>query len=116
MNHKDLVAWYAEAIDNGKSHDFALYYVVGMYVKTLTPPEALSAIPEGYSLLKNSTHEQRSWPEDATHENGNYYCSCCVCGRQFTGHKRRVLCKVCNAETVNPYIAPSPPLAREEPK
>lgn len=51
MNHKDLVAWYAEAIDNGKSHDFALYYVVGMYVKTLTPPEALSAwIPVTESL------------------------------------------------------------------
>lgn len=33
--------------------------------------------------------------EDFKHENGNYTCHCQSCGRVFTGHKRRVICKVC---------------------
>lgn len=37
----------------------------------------------------------RNWPEDASHENGNYECRCCTCGNLFVGHKRRVTCKVC---------------------
>lgn len=48
-------------------------------------------------MLKDSTHAERSWPEDASHENGNYSVVCGNCGRLFTGHKRRVLCKVCSA-------------------
>lgn len=36
-----------------------------------------------------------NWPEDATHENGDYECTCCHCGATFYGHKRRVTCKVC---------------------
>jgi hypothetical protein len=39
--------------------------------------------------------ESRSWPEDFEHENGNYCCKCCQCGKMFTGHKRRVVCRVC---------------------
>lgn len=53
-------------------------------------------IPEGYKLLKDSTIFERSFQEDAGHENGNYFCTCCDCGRQFQGHKRRVICKVCS--------------------
>lgn len=37
----------------------------------------------------------RDWTEDFEHENGNYMCKCYVCGEFFTGHKRRVVCKVC---------------------
>lgn len=37
----------------------------------------------------------RDWPEDFPHDNGMYMCKCSVCGEQFTGHKRRVVCKVC---------------------
>lgn len=40
-------------------------------------------------------HEKRSWPEDFSHENGNYCCSCVNCGLTFTGHKRRVRCRQC---------------------
>jgi hypothetical protein len=65
---------------------------------------ASGAIPDGYKLLRDSTHDERSWKEDASHENGNYYCTCCVCGRQFNGHKRRVLCKVCDGERRSPYV------------
>jgi len=39
----------------------------------------------------------RDWPEDFSHENGNYMCRCYKCGEIFRGHKRRVMCKVCAA-------------------
>lgn len=35
------------------------------------------------------------WPEDFSHENGNYNCICCYCDVMFVGHKRRVVCKQC---------------------
>jgi hypothetical protein len=65
------------------------------------------ALPAGYKLLKDSTFDDRSWKEEEGHENGRYYNTCCVCERQFLGHKRRVLCKVCDAEKVSPYVAQS---------
>ena len=72
--------------------------------KTLhTLMEHLRNQPEGYRLLRSTTHEERSFPEDATSDNGNYYNTCCECGRQFTGHKRRIVCKVCINE--KPMIA-----------
>lgn len=37
-----------------------------------------------------------SWPEDFDHENGCYECSCAYCHRHFLGHKRRVVCKICD--------------------
>lgn len=40
------------------------------------------------------------WPEDSSHENGNYECRCVGCGRHFIGHKRRVECKVCASKPV----------------
>ncbi len=36
------------------------------------------------------------WPEDFSHENGNYMCQCCICKATFVGHKRRVICKLCD--------------------
>lgn len=41
------------------------------------------------------TTNQGDWPEDSSHENGNYNCICYKCKRVFTGHKRRVVCKLC---------------------
>lgn len=38
-----------------------------------------------------------NWPEDTGLENGNYSCTCCHCGANFFGHKRRVTCKLCAA-------------------
>ena len=39
----------------------------------------------------------RDWPEDAVDEdNGQYMNTCYVCGNTFTGHKRRVTCKLCS--------------------
>lgn len=37
------------------------------------------------------------WPEDFSHENGNYQNRCTTCGASFMGHKRRPLCKRCGA-------------------
>lgn len=62
---------------------------------------APQAVQTGWKLLKDTTREERSWAEDAAHENGSYFCECMECGRQFIGHKRRVVCKSCAA-------APSP--------
>ena len=53
-----------------------------------------------------------NWPEDFDHENGQYECRCCICKATFYGHKRRVVCKLCdkpkeqpmNTMSVAPFI------------
>lgn len=40
-------------------------------------------------------HTAKDWPEDFSHENGNYQCLCSSCGGTFIGHKRRMTCKEC---------------------
>lgn len=64
---------------------------------------------EEYGIQKNTQEEvkaepiknvmgkidPRDWTEDFSHENGNYLNPCIVCGNDFFGHKRRVICKVC---------------------
>lgn len=40
--------------------------------------------------------ELSNWTEDFTQENGNYMNVCTFCKNEFKGHKRRVVCKVCN--------------------
>ena len=42
------------------------------------------------------THASRDWAEDFDHENGCYSCLCSICKQEFTGHKRRVVCKGCS--------------------
>lgn len=70
-----------------------------------------AAVPEGYKLLKDSTHAERAWIEDAGHENGLYSNTCIECGREFAGHKRRVICRVCAAAP-----APAQPAATAKPE
>jgi hypothetical protein len=41
---------------------------------------------------------ERNWTEDFEHENGNYQCRCIECKNMFIGHKRRVVCKVCDGK------------------
>jgi hypothetical protein len=38
---------------------------------------------------------EHNWPEDFSHENGNYNNDCYICKTVFIGHKRRVVCRVC---------------------
>lgn len=46
-------------------------------------------------------HHLRSWHEDREHENGNYDCICSQCNEVFTGHKRRVICRICAKPTTH---------------
>lgn len=48
-----------------------------------------------HAVVPKGARKDRDWPEDFAHENGQYFCTCSVCDRQFTGHKRRVVCKLC---------------------
>jgi hypothetical protein len=110
---------------NGKQHDTGrVNHKGGYFACTASPTDArriaeslnaLAAAPEapgtqdgvgeGFKLLKDTTHAERSWAEDAGHENGNYSNSCVVCLRQFVGHKRRCVCKVCAAAPQAPTDA-----------
>ena len=44
----------------------------------------------------------RCWEEDFSHENGNYSNHCYKCGMEFIGHKRRVMCKMCYNDALEP--------------
>ena len=46
--------------------------------------------------VQQEADASRDWPEDFPHENGQYMNTCHVCKNTFIGHKRRVVCKVCN--------------------
>lgn len=65
--------------------------------------------PQGWKLIKDSTHAERSWPDDVTSGQSLYSCCCAHCGRNFDGSKRRARCRVC-AE------APPAPAAQAEQK
>ena len=43
-----------------------------------------------------ATTSPRDWSEDFKHENGNYQNKCVNCEKWFIGHKRRIVCKVCD--------------------
>lgn len=49
-------------------------------------------------MSKSDTTNPKDWPEDFSHENGNYMCRCVSCKGDFVGHKRRVVCKQCVTE------------------
>jgi hypothetical protein len=53
------------------------------------------AVTQSYVQRLRDSRPQ-DWPGDFHLENGNYY-SKCRCGRDFTGHKRRVVCRICAA-------------------
>lgn len=61
------------------------------------PAPSVPAVPDGWQLVRDTTSEERSWPDDASHENGSYFNTCVHCLRGFIGHKRRVVCRVCAA-------------------
>lgn len=69
-----------------------------LVIHVMSAPSNSSAaytVPNGWKLIKDTTNEERTWAEDAEHENGNYFNNCSSCGRTFVGHKRRVTCKAC---------------------
>lgn len=62
------------------------------------------------SVTQSQGDKRHDWPEDFSHENGNYLCQCLTCGVHFQGHKRRVTCKWCST------FAPSPAPSKEIPQ
>lgn len=66
-----------------------------------SPPETAT---EKNVLWKGEDGRDKSgdWPEDFTHENGNYFNTCFDCARLFVGHKRRPLCKACALPIAQP--------------
>ena len=67
-------------------------------IPSATEPDR-NAAPEGWKLLKDTTQDERSWPEDYVDENGQYFNTCHNCLRVFLGYKRRGTCKVCATRT-----------------
>lgn len=55
---------------------------------------------------------QHDWPEDFDKENGQYQCKCVVCSVTFTGYKRRVLCKLCDAKLMQRAFTEADPRQR----
>lgn len=49
-----------------------------------------------WCVMLNRLTAMNDWEEDFSHENGNYYNTCCHCEKTFIGHKRRVSCKKCS--------------------
>lgn len=87
---------------------FARASMVLPYVNTRTPdPAPTAARDAGVETAIPTKCAPCDWPEDFSHENGNYQ-NRCSCGIMFIGHKRRVTCKVCATPP------PSAPVAREE--
>ena len=53
------------------------------------------------NLIEVLEESPRNWSEDFPHENGMYMCRCVKCREYFYGHKRRVVCKVCQTKLEN---------------
>lgn len=51
------------------------------------------------TMSENQPISDRSYPEDFALENGYYSHRCPTCSGYFDGHKSRVICKLCAAET-----------------
>jgi hypothetical protein len=64
-----------------------------------TPPvvEQDVVLPTHHLFGLPEFNSPKSWPEDYEHESGKYMCKCCFCEQSFMGHKRRVVCKECDA-------------------
>jgi hypothetical protein len=60
------------------------------------------------------TDPQRDWPEDFSHENGNYLCRCFMCGSDFRGHKRRIECHKCAESSKAAWEALTPEQQTEQ--
>lgn len=51
--------------------------------------------PKGRIISTMPPAGARDWPEDWSSENGRYIGKCSMCGHEFYGHKRRVICREC---------------------
>jgi hypothetical protein len=63
-------------------------------------PAMTLMVPEGYQILKMTTHEQRSYPNG----HNQYHNTCIDCGRDYLGPKMSRVCNVCVNEVEAPLI------------
>lgn len=56
----------------------------------------LSIFEIPHLTMEDFFDEGRNWIEDFGYENGKYINTCIHCGELFKGHKRRVVCKLCD--------------------
>ena len=42
----------------------------------------------------------RDWLDDSEFPNGWYPCVCPDCGNEFIGNKHRILCRICDNQTI----------------
>lgn len=87
---------HAEYDEEDKFKDWRAAYQAALTAAPATSQRNCLDAANG-KWLKDTTQEERSFTEDYVHENGHYFNTCCHCLRQFIGHKRRVICKVCSA-------------------
>lgn len=52
--------------------------------------------PQPKQIMSKTETVTRDWQEDFWQENGNYNCICYKCDNIFIGHKRRIVCKICD--------------------
>lgn len=64
------------------------------------PEKCLPADPNGFPVYAAPTAQAAPQPEPVSRDwpDGNYYCKCSVCGHQFTGHKRQLVCRLCSEQ------------------
>lgn len=46
--------------------------------------------------FRKTIESPKSFPEDYSLENGNYFNTCIECKSTFCGYKRRIICKQCS--------------------
>lgn len=107
-----VVAYYRDSEVFGREWlvgDRRFDWKAGTLWATLKPPALASAPAPVAPVVSAEAGEQkamhvigtspRDWTEDFAHENGRYLCGCCKCGQNFFGHKRRVVCRVCDSNS-----------------
>jgi hypothetical protein len=55
-------------------------------------------LPDGYKLLKTTTHQERNWHNHKHEDDAQYSNVCGNCGRDFLGYKRDITCRHCATE------------------
>lgn len=60
------------------------------------------------TLQIRSKNPKRDWPSDFEYENGNYFCNCVTCHKEFVGNKHRFVCRVCDNSMLKKVLAKVP--------
>jgi len=76
---------------------------------TLNSQDRMYSEEEVIGEIQFPFDDKKSYPEDFSHENGQYQNRCFLCTHYFLGHKRRVMCKECftKTESVEPKEQPT---------